>query len=106
MLRRQKIILALLDSAGKPLSRTVFVKLSFLLRQETAIRDDTTFYQFVPYQYGPFSFTLYRELDALTQQSYVVQDDGGVRLEESMLVETRKLIADLPASEQSGVLCI
>lgn len=106
MLRRQKIILALLDSAGKPLSRTVFVKLCFLLRQETAIRDDTTFYQFVPYQYGPFSFTLYRELDALTQQSYVVQDDGGVRLEESMVVETRKLIADLPASAQSGVQCI
>lgn len=106
MLRRQKIILALLDSAGKPLSRTIFVKLSFLLGQETEIRDEATFYRFVPYQYGPFSFALYRELDALANQSYVVQDDGGVRLDDSSLVETRKLIADLPASAQSSVRCI
>ena len=70
------------------------------------IRDEPTYYQFVPYQYGPFSFALYRELDALTNQSYVVQDDDGVRLDESSLVETRKLIADLPASAQSSVRCI
>lgn len=106
MLRRQKIILALLDSAANRLSQTVFVKLSFLLRKETPVGDDTTYYDFVPYRYGPFSFALFRELEALIQQSYVVQDNHGLRLAGSMLRETRELINDLPVSVQSNVRCI
>ena len=43
MLRRQKIILAMLDNAGNPLHQTKFVKLAFLLSQETKVRDDATF---------------------------------------------------------------
>lgn len=44
MLRRQKTLLALLDGVQKPMSPTVFVKLSFLLREETEVHDDATFY--------------------------------------------------------------
>ena len=101
MLRRQKIILALLDSAAKPLSQTMFVKLAFLLKEETEVRNDATFYRFVPYHYGPFSFALYRELEALVRESYVVKDEDGLRLDPSMAIETRRLVRDLPGSARS-----
>ena len=106
MLRRQKILLALLDGAARPLSLTIFVKLCFLLREETEVKDDGSFYGFVPYRFGPFSFALYRELDALARQSYVVKDDSSVHLRRSMAGETRRKIADLPASVRSAVRTI
>ena len=59
MLTRQKTVLSLLTQVGRPLSPTVFVKLVFLLRQETDLERDRSFYSFVPYNFGPFSFTLY-----------------------------------------------
>ncbi len=103
MLKRQKIILALLQSAGKQLSRTVFVKLSFLLRAETDIGADATFYDFVPYQFGPFSFALYREIEALKHHSYVVQDDDRLSLAKRLVRETRALVEELPGSVRSSV---
>jgi uncharacterized protein (DUF488 family) len=103
MLRRQKILLALLDEAARPVSLTVFVKLSFLLRAETEVRDDSTFYAFVPYRFGPFSFALYRELDALRGQSYLTNDDNSIGLDRSLAGETRRKIAELPDSVRSAV---
>jgi uncharacterized protein (DUF488 family) len=103
VLRRQKIILAMLDNAGYPLHQTKFVKLAFLLSQETEVRDDATFYRFVPYHYGPFSFALYRELEALVRESYVVKDEDGLRLDPSMATETRRLVRDLPGSARAAV---
>ncbi|MHC4695499.1 MAG: hypothetical protein ACYTFA_02020 [Planctomycetota bacterium] len=103
MLKRQKIILALLQSAAKPLSRTMFVKLSFLLRAETKIGTDATFYDFVPYQFGPFSFALYREIEALERQSYLVQDDDRLSLAKCLVRETRALVEELPRSVRSSV---
>ena len=103
MLKRQKIILALLESAAKPLSRTMFVKLSFLLRAETDIGTDATFYDFVPYQFGPFSFALYREIEALKHQSYLVQDDDRLSLAQPMSRETRALVEGLPDSVRSSI---
>lgn len=106
MLRRQKILLALLDSFSRPLSPTVFVKLCFLLREETEIRDDGTFYGFVPYRFGPFSFALYRELDGLGRQSYVTKDDQRVRLDPSSADESRRITGTLPSSVRSAVRSI
>ena len=103
MLKRQKIILALLESAATPLSRTMFVKLSFLLREETEIGTDATFYDFVPYQFGPFSFALYREIEALERQSYLVQDGGRLSLAKRLIRETRALVGELPSSVRSSV---
>lgn len=103
MLTRQKILLALLDCATTPLSPTVLVKLAFLLRQETDVRQDATFYDFVPYRFGPFSFALYRELELLIHQSYVVQDEDGYLLDKSMAADTRRLISGLPPALRSSV---
>ena len=103
MLNRQKIILALLESAPNPLSRTMFVKLSFLLRAETEIGTDATFYDFVPYQFGPFSFALYREIEAVERQSYLVQNGGKLTLAKRLIRETRALVEELPGSVRSSV---
>ena len=71
MFTREKIVLKLLNQLHQPVSKTVFVKLVFLLRHETSLRNMSSFYDFVPYKYGPFSFTLYRELDRLMSNGYV-----------------------------------
>ncbi len=82
LLMRQKTVLNLLTQAGHPLSPTVFVKLVFLLRHETVVRQDPSFYDFLPYKYGPFSFTLYRELAALRQEGHVAPDENTIALSE------------------------
>ena len=76
MLIRQKVILSLIDQmAGQipdgtqeKVSRLQLVKWAFLFREETKIK---TFYQFIPYYYGPFSFTLYHELETLKRKGYI-----------------------------------
>lgn len=103
MLRRQRILLALLDSVRRPLSLTSFVKLSFLLREETEVREDSTFYAFVPYRFGPFSFALYRELEGLSRQSYVMKDEKHVRLGQSSAGERGWIVDELPAAVRSAV---
>lgn len=80
MLNRQRLILALLDRTRSPIQHTVLVKLAFLLRQETAVEQDRTFYQFVPYRHGPFSFGLYRELDSLRRNGYVERTERSFSL--------------------------
>ena len=76
MLIRQKVILSLIDqmsgqmpngSQGK-VSRLQLVKWAFLLEKEVKMK---AFYQFVPYLYGPFSFTLYHELETLRRNGYI-----------------------------------
>ncbi len=51
----------------------------FLLKQETPLSSDPTFYDFVPYKYGPFSFTVYRDLEELARFGYLNGD--GLRLQ-------------------------
>lgn len=71
MLNRQRLILALLDRSSGSMQHTMLVKFAFLLRQETPVGEDRTFYHFVPYRQGPFSFALYRELESLGRDGYV-----------------------------------
>ncbi len=73
MLNRQKTILEFLKAAGRPVLRTELTKWSFLLRHEYASNGGNAFYDFVPYQLGPFSFSLYQEVGKLEDQSYVVR---------------------------------
>lgn len=80
MLNRQRLILALLARAGGPMSATALVKLAFLVREETEVGHDGTFYSFVPYRYGPFSFALYRELAALERDGYLRRSEKRVWL--------------------------
>jgi len=103
VLIRQKIILALLSQANKPLSPMEFVKLVFLLRQETELKNDRTFYDFVPYKYGPFSFDLYRELSVLRQGGYVTSDEERIALCQQNLHLVGEKINELPVFVQEAI---
>jgi uncharacterized protein (DUF488 family) len=73
-------MLSLLGRVKRPLLRTSFVKLAFLLRRETEISEKVSFYEFVPYKYGPFSFVLYHELRRLVDRGHVVDDPDAIML--------------------------
>ena len=102
MLIRHRIILALLTQVPEPLTRTFFVKLVFLLRHETALKNVASFYDFVPYKYGPFSFTLYRDIELLRQDGYVTTSDE-IALCEHTLNQTQREIEKLAESMASAV---
>src|SRR3954454_5138007 len=73
MLTRQKVILEMLRSAGRPVQRVELMKWCFLLRHESASAGGNAFYDFVPYKFGPFSFALYQEIEKLQALNYVVE---------------------------------
>lgn len=75
MLTRQKTILCLLTAAKRPVSRIELTKWAFVVRQETRSRGGSSFYDFLPYKQGPFSFCLYREIEGLIRQGYVTAHD-------------------------------
>lgn len=106
MLRRQKMMLALLAEAKQLVTQTVFVKLAFLLRHETAQRDDSAYYDFVPYKYGPFSFALYRELEALKRDGYVSWTDDGLKLASRTRREALDKIRELPEATRHATASI
>src|SRR5579883_3098336 len=77
MLRRQRTILKLLSTAGGSLSATQVQKFLFLLKQETFLRSDSAFYEFLPYKFGPYSFAANRETEALVAYGYVEECSSG-----------------------------
>lgn len=71
MLRRQRTILNLLSSAGRPVNATQLQKYLFLLKKETYLDGDSAFYEFLPYKYGPYSFSAHREIEGLVSNGYI-----------------------------------
>ena len=52
-------------------------KLSFLLSQESPSRGGSAFYGFVPYRYGPYSFSLHRETGSLARDGLLRETEEG-----------------------------
>jgi uncharacterized protein (DUF488 family) len=69
---RQRLLLSLLDALGGTVANTDFQKLLFLYAQEW---ESEPSYEFVPYQYGGFSFTSYADKRRLIEQDLLVADD-------------------------------
>ena len=72
MLARQKTLLSLLQVAGRPVKRLEFMKWAFLLRHEFPSEGGSAFYDFVPYHYGPYSFTLNHEAGKLESEGLLI----------------------------------
>lgn len=72
MILRQKILINFIQRAGGTASRLQLVKWLFLLAQDAQAQIPAAHYQFVPYKFGPFSFTMYQELDALVREGELV----------------------------------
>lgn len=103
MYKREKIVLSLLHQIAEPVSRTVLVKLVFLLRNETALENMAGFYDFVPYKYGPFSFTLYRDLSRLRQKGFVEMQGEGESHGRYTLTQSTFAIEGLTDATNSAV---
>lgn len=83
MLKRQKVLLGVLVEAQRAPTTTELMKWIFLMRQETSLRTDRSFYDFVPHKYGPFSFTVYRDLEELARFGYV--EDGELSVQRHLV---------------------
>lgn len=71
MLNRQKALLYFVDLAGGETTPLHLVKWAFLLREESASKGGSAFYEFVPYKFGPYSFCVAQEAHALAEQGYL-----------------------------------
>lgn len=103
MLTREKIALKVLEEAGGSLPRTVLVKLLFLLRMETTLTKNASFYDFVPYKYGPYSFALYRDLYRLESYGFVSQGNSQFVLNEKLADETQRQTSKLARNLQLAI---
>lgn len=81
MLHRQKIVLKLLSEKKGQCSKLELTKLAFLLSKEGRSEHLRTFYEFVPYKFGPYSFGLSHELGSLTKEGLIsITDEDQVFL--------------------------
>jgi len=78
VLNRQKSLLCMIEKAARPVQHLELTKWAFLLAHETPSKGGRSFYQFVPYRLGPFSFCLYHEVGGLVRNGYLVdaESDG------------------------------
>lgn len=67
----------MIEQAGRPVSRLELTKWAFLLVQEMPSEGGASFYDFLPYHYGPFSFMLFREGDRLVRDGYLEEVEIG-----------------------------
>lgn len=98
MLHRQRVILEFLRIADRPVTNLELTKWSFLLRHETESEGGSAFYDFLPYKFGPFSFSLYQELGKLVAMSYVRGDDKSLSLSDAATFDDplpRRVEADI-----------
>lgn len=68
-------LLLLFDGASRPLERVRIQKSLFLFAERSkAVGSEK--YDFVPYHYGPFSYAIYPDLDALVEKGLVRVEPG------------------------------
>lgn len=72
MLTRTLSTLKMLQLRGGEASKLELMKLMFLAKQGLDDNDTRSFYGFVPYHYGPYSFDLQRDTVKLTDQGYLL----------------------------------
>ena len=76
---RQRYLLSFVGQLGaNGISRTNLQKLIFLNEQDSGI----SYYDFIPYRYGPYSFQLERDIEVLCRDSYLRKVDKRLCLED------------------------
>ncbi|MFO7563485.1 MAG: DUF488 family protein [Enhygromyxa sp.] len=104
MIERQRILLSLVDRAGGESPRTHLMKWLFLLREEQPDSlGPSSFYEFIPYKSGPFSFQAYRDLSTLEDSGFLQQGEASVSIPASAKRNVRDEVAKLPRRATRGV---
>ncbi len=92
MLNRRKLLLHMVDAANRPVGHLELTKWCFLLAHETPTQGGTSFYQFLPYHLGPFSFCLYRDVRVLVRDGHLADEGNAWRIR----ADVGQLTAPLP----------
>lgn len=101
MITRQRIMLSFIELADGVPKRTQLMKWLFLLRQEAPEAAGQSFYEFVPYRYGPFSFQAYRELAALESSGFL--ESGELKIPVKGRKDARAEVHRLPPRAVKGI---
>lgn len=80
MTARQSTVVKILDRLKGSASKLHLVKLAFLLSKEVQDAPRSAIYEFVPYKFGPYSFTLYYDLAQLARDGWIEATNTGLRL--------------------------
>ncbi len=75
MLNRQKILIEMLLAAARPVTKIELMKWCFVLRHEMPSKGGPSFYDFLPYHHGPYSFCLSREANTLAREGVMVESE-------------------------------
>jgi hypothetical protein len=75
MLHRQRILLYLLKLAGGSATKLQVTKWAFLLANESTSKGGDSFYEFLPYKFGPYSFCIYQEATAMIGHGLLTASD-------------------------------
>ena len=92
--KRQKALLALLDTFDGELSKTDLQKYMFLYVKEFSQNEH---YAFVPYHYGSFSYELYKDLHTLERNGLLSIKDNQIR------TNAKGFFDDISADEQKNM---
>ncbi len=84
MLHRHRVALSLISSSAQPINRIVLTKYLFLIAKEGGLGAGTSFYEFLPYKYGAYSFSMARDLLTLERYGYITGDENSVWLRPGM----------------------
>lgn len=96
LLSRQILPLLLLHSKNTPVNgRTRMQKLVFLIERKLNSNE----YHFIPYDYGPFSKELYKDIDDLISEKYIEETheifEGNISFKYRLTPDGKKLIRKL-----------
>ena len=101
LFERQRLLLALTDALGGSVAHTDFQKLLFLYTKDW---ETEASYEFVPYQFGGFSFTSYADKRRLIERKLLTEDENrwvlteagrqAIRPEKNLTARTARFAAD------------
>jgi hypothetical protein len=69
--RQEWLLIALAHRNGQPMTPAQIQKAMFLMAAEARLLVGPKFYNFVPYNYGPFDANVYHDLDVLAERGLV-----------------------------------
>lgn len=94
MINRQRALIRLISNENGCIEKLRLVKLAFLLQAAGSGFPRSSLYEFVPYLYGPYSFTLNYELQAIERDGWIRVSGHEVKLLRSADTESSKLEFD------------
>jgi uncharacterized protein (DUF488 family) len=99
-----KVLIGVLLAEDRPVFRTRLMKLLFMLRQQTMLDSKWAFYDFLPYRFGPYSFSVDRDILRLKKEGFLSGgDDGPLNVNDEFAKRARETFKELPGNVQQTI---